>query len=158
MTGTRTRKTSTRTAAPTPRPAAERVGASGRRVAVVDGVAVEVNYTDIHDGGERITSVSFPLPGDSSGSWAVVQIGQLDGSRWAVGFGGYGWHHDEFPTLLEAVAAVRDPKTRRAIVTRTEYFRRLAELRRACPPPPPGAVVDQAAAELLGVWPASCVV
>lgn len=123
-------------------------GATGRRVVNVVGVNVEVYATDQHDGGERLTRIAFPIPGERGNMWAVVGLSQLDGSRWMVGFGGYGWQHDEYPTIVAAVEAVCSPAARAQMLARSAHWHRvhelereLAKLRDTEPEVPAGAIV-----------------
>lgn len=127
---TNSTRTHTRTAAGRSTAAAARgpaggdyppVGATGRRVVQIAGVDVEVYATDVHDGDERVTCAAFPIRDQRPEQWAVVSLGQLDGSRWMVAFGGYGWQHDEWPSIVAAVEAVSDRKVRQQMLARTAH-------------------------------------
>ncbi|HKT03509.1 MAG TPA: hypothetical protein VJT31_28610 [Rugosimonospora sp.] len=127
------------------------VGQFGHRVIEVGPVDVEVWTTDQHEGDIRVTSVAFPIPGVRGAirdRWAVVQIGQLDGSRWTVGIGG--WLHVDYPTMLAAVEAVCDPTARAQMLAFSRHWDQIfaAEargraLRGSQPPRPAGACPSQ---------------
>lgn len=157
--------TSTRTARTSAAATADRgpsmyppVGASGRPVMAVAGVDVEVLSTDVHEGTERLTCITFPVPGERD-LWAIVSLGRADGSHWMIGIGG--WQLDEYPTITSAVEAVCNRITRAQILNRTRHEREIGEaeralraLREATPAAPAGAC------PLIDAWPASgtCVI
>lgn len=118
-----------------------RPGQEGHPTARVGVTVVEV----LHSDEQGPTSVRFPVePG--SATWAIVQIGQSDRSRWMIGIGLNGWVFDEYPTLEGAVAAVATPMTRKAMLARYKWDRELCELEQRLreqydrmPPAPVGA-------------------
>lgn len=124
-TNTRTARTSTAGTSSLKFPA---LGASGRPVMAVAGVDVEVISTDVHEGTERLTCITFPVPGETD-LWAMVSLGRGDGSRWMIGIDG--WQLDEYPTITSAVSAVCNRVTRAQILNRTRHERQIGEAERA---------------------------
>ncbi|XTZ13849.1 hypothetical protein ACQSSU_20345 [Micromonospora echinospora] len=123
------RKTATRTTAATGSASSiyQLAAESGYTIRSIDGIDAAC-ATQTVSGEERITMVVIDLPG--SERLGMVQRAQADGSRWAVSDGEGGYLDPEFPTIQLAVAALRDPVTRRQMREYTNLLHQLAELTR----------------------------